>query len=164
MLRGLLKLVLVIVLLVAAAAFVLGYWGRGSFDSVTEPRPVATTGADAPQVDAERARQAGAEAGQKVAEGTERARQVGAEVGERAAVAADQAGRALRDGSLTAKIKAKMALDDHVKALDIDVDTNGTTVTVSGIVANTQQRDRALALARETEGVTQVVDRLQIRQ
>jgi osmotically-inducible protein OsmY len=69
----------------------------------------------------------------------------------------------MTDGSITAKIKAKMALDDSVKALDIDVDTRGGTVTVSGIVASTAQRDRALQLARETEGVTQVVDKLQIK-
>ena len=63
---------------------------------------------------------------------------------------------------ITAKIKAKMALDDTVKALDIDVDTVGTTVTVSGVVKSESQRQRALALARETEGVKQVVDQLRL--
>jgi osmotically-inducible protein OsmY len=56
-----------------------------------------------------------------------------------------------------------MALDDTVKALDIDVDTNGTTVTVSGVVGSEAQRQKALQLARETEGVTQVVDQLRVR-
>ena len=56
-----------------------------------------------------------------------------------------------------------MALDDHVKALDLNVDTVGTVVTVSGIVNNEAERDRALHLARDTAGVTQVVDKLQIR-
>jgi osmotically-inducible protein OsmY len=137
MLGALLRAVVLIVVLVAGAAFLLGWWGGGGQGN---DGAVGTSGAR-----------------------TERAREVGAEVGERAAVAADQARRAMTDGSITAKIKAKMALDDSVKALDIDVDTRGGTVTVSGIVASTAQRDRALQLARETEGVTQVVDKLQIK-
>jgi hyperosmotically inducible protein len=94
---------------------------------------------------------------------TSRAREVGAQVGEKTAEAANQAQRALTDGSVTAKIKAKMALDESVKALDVDVDTTGGIVTVSGTVATEAQRQRALQLARETAGVTQVVDRLQVR-
>ena len=93
----------------------------------------------------------------------DRAREVGAKVGEKTADAANQARRALNDGSITAKIKAKMALDDSVKALDLDVDTTGTTVTVSGVVATDAQKQRALQLARETEGVKQVVDQVQVR-
>jgi hyperosmotically inducible protein len=129
-----------IVVLVGAGAFLLGYWGSGKLRLGDEPRqPVGTTGVD-----------------------TQRAREVGAKVGEKTAAAADQARRALTDGTLTAKIKAKMALDDTVKALDIDVDTVGTTVTVSGLVGSEAQRQRALALARETDGVKQVVDQLRV--
>jgi hyperosmotically inducible protein len=94
---------------------------------------------------------------------TEKAREIGATVGERAAEAANDARRALTDGQVTAKIKAKLALDDTVKALAVHVDTNGSTVTVSGTVGTTAQRDRVLQLARETAGVTTVVDRLQVR-
>jgi osmotically-inducible protein OsmY len=85
--------------------------------------------------------------------GAERAREV-------AATAAKEAKEALGDGALTAKIKAKMALDDSVKALDLNVDTVNGVVTVSGRVRSTAERERALALARETSGVRQVVDRL----
>ena len=56
-----------------------------------------------------------------------------------------------------------MALDDSVKALNVDVDTSGTTVTVSGTVESDTQRQRVLTLARETEGVTNVVDHLRVR-
>lgn len=149
MIRLLLKTVVILVVVVAAAAFFLGYWGSGRVRPVGEPRDsVGTTGTPAP-------------AAPKI--DTDRAREVGAQVGERTAVAADQARRALTEGSLTGKIKAKMALDDSVKALDIDVDTTGSTVTLSGIVDNEAQRQRAVALARETAGVTQVVDRLRVR-
>jgi hyperosmotically inducible protein len=141
MLGSLLRAVVLIIVLVAVGAFLLGWWGSGRVTSPGSPQgTVGTSGTDA-----------------------SRAREVGAEVGERTAAAADQARKALTDGSLTAKIKAKMALDDTVKALDIDVDTNGSTVTVSGTVSSNAQRDRALQLARETDGVTQVVDRVKVR-
>ena len=76
---------------------------------------------------------------------------------------AARAEQALNEGSLTAKIKAKMALDDTVRALSIDVDTNGSTVTLSGSVNSEAERAKAVQLARETEGVTQVNDRLVVR-
>jgi osmotically-inducible protein OsmY len=141
MLGSLLRAVVLIVILVGAATFLLGWWGAGGFRSVGSPGgAVGTTGANA-----------------------ERAREVGAAVGERTAEAADQARRALNNSGITAKIKAKMALDDNVKALDINVDTSGSTVTVSGTVGSNAQRERVLRLARETDGVTQVVDRLTVR-
>jgi osmotically-inducible protein OsmY len=140
MLRALLRLVLIVVVLVALGAFFVGYqWGEPD-----GARPVGTTGAS-DEVSAERARAAGAEVGEKVAEG------------------ANKAQRAMSDASLTTKIKAKMALDDTVKALDIDVDTAGTTVTLSGVVGTEAQRQKALQLARETDGVKQVIDQLKVR-
>jgi len=141
MIGSLVRAVLLIVVLVGAGAFLLGWWGGGRVRQVEDPKPaVGTTGVDA-----------------------QKAREVGAKVGEKTAVAADQARRALGEGTITAKIKAKMALDDTVKALDIDVDTTGTTVTVSGVVGSDAQRQKALQLARETEGVTQVIDQLRVR-
>jgi hyperosmotically inducible protein len=56
-----------------------------------------------------------------------------------------------------------MALDDTIEARNIDVDTTNGVVTLNGFVRNAQGRDRALQLARETEGVTSVVDHLAIR-
>jgi hyperosmotically inducible protein len=148
MIGALIRTVVILIVVVAAAAFLLGWWGGGRVNDDRRDA-VGTTGVTAPDApDINR----------------EKAREVGAEIGERTAEAAGQAKRALSDGSLTAKIKAKMALDDSVKALDIDVDTSGTTVTLTGVVATDAQRQRALQLARETAGVTQVVDRLRIRQ
>jgi hyperosmotically inducible protein len=139
MVRALLRAVLLLIVVVAAAAYLLGWRiGQGPRDDAS--RPVGTTGAS-----------------------TERAREIGAQVGERTAVAANEAKRALTDGQVTAKIKAKMALDDTVKALDVNVDTSGSTVTVTGVVDSAAQRERVLQLARETAGVTTVVDRLRVR-
>src|SRR5687768_10872660 len=131
MVRAFLRLVILLVVVVAGAAFLLGWWGNRRITDVESPRDTGGT--------------SGVDPG--------RARQVGAEVGEKTAEAANQARRVLADGQITAKIKAKMALDDTVKALAVDVDTNGTTVTVSGQVDSPAQRDRVLQLARETQGV-----------
>jgi hyperosmotically inducible protein len=81
----------------------------------------------------------------------------------KASVAATKVGGTMSEGALTAKIKSKMALDDHVKARAINVDTSGSVVTMTGVVASADERERAVRLARDTEGVTQVVDRLHIR-
>jgi hyperosmotically inducible protein len=140
MFRALLRLVVVLVILVGAAAFFLGWWGSG-FARRDNPAPaVGTTG----RVD------------------TERAKEVGAQVGAKTAEAANRAGAVLNEGALTAKIKSKMALDDVVRARSIDVTTSGHVVTLSGTVASQAERTRALQLARDTAGVTDVVDRLTI--
>jgi osmotically-inducible protein OsmY len=55
-----------------------------------------------------------------------------------------------------------MALDDTLKARAIDVSTEGSTVTVSGSVPSVAAHNRAIALARETAGVSVVVDHLDV--
>jgi hyperosmotically inducible protein len=138
MIRGLLKLIVLVVVVAIVGAFLLGYDIR-DFRGIDGPRDVVGTA------------------------GSERARDAGAEIGERTAQAADATRRAINDGALTSKIKAKMALDDSVKALQIDVDTKAGVVTLTGTVRSEAERQRAVALARETQGVTQVVDRLQLK-
>ena len=140
MIRFLLKAVLIVVLIAAAAAFFIGYRfaGDGDDSAVGATRTL-------PAVDTEKARETGAAIGEKVADG------------------AAQAQQALTAGSLTAKIKSKMALDDTVRAAAIDVDTAGGVVTLSGTVRSEAERAKAVQLARETEGVTSVTDRLIIR-
>ena len=176
MLRGLFKLLLLIVVVVAAGAFLLGWWGgRAEPD---RPAEVIGTAGEQARDASTAARAKTAQAAEKTADAAETAKDktvaaaetareklgpAAEEAKERTAEAARQARKALADGSLTAKIKAKMALDDHVKALDLNVDTAGTVVTVSGSVRTEQERDRALALARETAGVTQVIDKMTIR-
>ena len=67
------------------------------------------------------------------------------------------------DAELTGKIKSKMALDDVVRARTIDVSTTAGVVTLGGTVRSVAERDQALRLARETKGVTRVVDHLALR-
>jgi hyperosmotically inducible periplasmic protein len=142
MVRALLRTIVIVIVIVGVVAFFLGYrWAGDDADPVVD-RPVGTAGARDTSVD------------------TSRARQTGAEIGEKVAVGVNEAQHAAANGAVTAKIKSKMALDDGVDAARIDVDTNGSVVTLSGRVANEAERQRAVRLARETEGVTSVVDRL----
>ena len=87
----------------------------------------------------------------------------GARIGESVAEGAIRAERLARDAGLTAKITSKMALDDLVKARTINVDTIDGAVTLHGSVESAAERDRAVRLARETEGVTSVTTLLAIR-
>jgi osmotically-inducible protein OsmY len=141
--RALLRLVLILMLVVGAGFLLLGYWagsssnGAGSLKSGSE----GTGGV----ID------------------TEKARERGADIGEKTAVAAARLKEGVSEASLTAKIKAKMALDDTIKARAIDVTTDDHTVTLTGSVRTTAERTRAVALARETDGVSRVIDRLEIR-
>ena len=148
MFRALLRVIVVIVIVAAIAAFFVGYRFGGS-DRAIDPDPVVgTSGPDLdPGVDVD----------------VDRARATGARVGESIAVGANRAERAAADGALTAKIKSKMALDDEVEALNIDIDTDGGVVTLRGAVTSANERERAVRLARETDGVTSVVDQLTIR-
>jgi osmotically-inducible protein OsmY len=140
MFRAFFKLVLVVLVIAAGAAFFLGYrLGGDGVETPVSARQVV------PGVD------------------TEKARQTGAAIGEKVATGAAQAEQALADAALTGKIKSKMALDDTVRALSIDVDTKGTAVTLSGAVHSEAERAKALQLARDTDGVTSVTDRLVIK-
>jgi hyperosmotically inducible protein len=137
----LIRAVLVVILVLIAGVLVYNYATGNGW--TLQPPTTSATG-----VNAENARDKGAELARKAADTTK--------------VAAERTGEVVGEAALTAKIKSKMALDDHVKALAINVDTNGTVVTLTGTVRSEDERARAIRLARETDGITQVVDRLQI--
>ena len=141
MVRTLLRIVLVIIVIAAVAAFFVGY-RMADRDERETPGAVGTAGED---VDVSTAREAGAEIGGRVASG------------------ANAAQRIASSAALTAKIKSKIALDDTIEAARIDVDTAEGVVTLNGTVASQAERERALQLARETDGVTSVVDALRVR-
>lgn len=67
------------------------------------------------------------------------------------------------DTALTAAVKGKLADDPTVSALRIDVDTENQIITLTGEVRSQAEKDQALKLARETEGVKSVTDRLTVK-
>jgi len=66
------------------------------------------------------------------------------------------------DMALTAKVETKLAADNTVKSSQIKVDTKDKVVTLSGTADNEAARTQAVALARGTEGVRDVVDNLTV--
>jgi osmotically-inducible protein OsmY len=66
------------------------------------------------------------------------------------------------DSTLTAKVKAKLLSDDMLNALKIDVDTQGGTVFLSGVVDTPEQKRKAVQIAKNTEGVQKVEDNLKV--
>jgi len=88
--------------------------------------------------------------------------QSGDELKDRAARAAQRVDETLADATLTTKIKAKIALDDTVKSVDVRVHTQNGVVTLSGTVNSAATQERILQLARETAGVKSVVNEIKI--
>jgi len=66
------------------------------------------------------------------------------------------------DPGITTAVKSKLAADDTVKAYQIDVDTKSRVVTLSGAVETAAAKEQALLLARQTDGVQEVVDRITV--
>ena len=79
-----------------------------------------------------------------------------------AAVATLSIACAKTDPGITTAVKTKLAADDTVKAYRIDVDTKDHVVTLTGAVDTAAARERAVQIARATEGVTNVVDNLTV--
>jgi hyperosmotically inducible protein len=106
---------------------------------------------------------AGREIGKGVQDGAERvggalekgAKKFEAEVG-------PVAEEVLNDAGVTARIKAKLIADPEVAGFQIDVDTLDGRVTRNGKVASADQKAEAEKLARHTEGVTEVVNLIQV--
>ena len=66
------------------------------------------------------------------------------------------------DAGITSAVKTKMAADDTVKASEINVDTHNHVVTLNGTVGSQAEKERAVTIARNTNGVNSVVDDLRV--
>ena len=64
---------------------------------------------------------------------------------------------------ITAKIAGKINADDALEHVDVDVKVDENVVSISGDVPSTALRDRVLRIARETEGVVRVVDKMTVK-
>jgi hyperosmotically inducible protein len=66
------------------------------------------------------------------------------------------------DATLTARIKTSFAADSLVHARDIHVDAMRGVITLSGMVNNAAERDKAITIARDTKGVVSVKDNMKL--
>lgn len=99
-------------------------------------------------------------AGQQIGQAAETAErkldQTAAAAGEKLA----EAGKAVDDAALTAKVKSALIAEPGLKALAIDVDTSGGVITLNGTVNNDEHRNKAVQLAQSVQGVKSVRDNL----
>jgi osmotically-inducible protein OsmY len=110
----------------------------------------------------EKANEAGREARQEAREAADAAKELGRNAQKRAGEVAERTGAALTDAAITSAVKAKFLADTAVSGLKIDVDTKDGVVTLNGMVATKAEADRAMSLARESDGVKRVVSNLRI--
>ena len=66
------------------------------------------------------------------------------------------------DATITGKIKAELAKDRTVSALGINVDTNKGVVTLSGNAKSKEEVDKAVAIAKNTGGVSSVKNDIKV--
>jgi len=74
-----------------------------------------------------------------------------------------KAGAFANDSWITTKVKAMLAADDKVSALDVKVETSNGIVQLSGFVQSAQERTRAATIAAKVDGVRSVVNSIIVR-
>lgn len=72
-------------------------------------------------------------------------------------------GEAVEDASVTASVKSRLLWNDTTDGLDIDVDTLGGRVTLSGTATTQAERDLATRLAIRTDGVRSVDNQIVVQ-
>ena len=94
-------------------------------------------------------------AAEKTKEGAEK-------VAEKTKEGLSKTGEVITDAWITSRISSKFINEDLLHDSNIDVDTKDHVVTLNGTVLTTAGRRRAVALAKEVEGVHRVVDKMTI--
>jgi len=70
--------------------------------------------------------------------------------------------RSVADSAITAIVKSKLAVDNETSSANINVDTEGGIVTLTGVVATQANKEQAERIARNTEGVTRVINNITV--
>jgi hyperosmotically inducible protein len=101
------------------------------------------------------AREAGHDAGDKTKE-------AGKTAANSTRDAAGTSGKAISDGWIKSKIAAQYVGEDTLDKSDIDVDVKKGVVVLNGAVRSSAAKTRATAIAKATDGVTNVTNNLKI--
>src|SRR5262245_24393862 len=70
--------------------------------------------------------------------------------------------RSVADSAITAIVKSKLSVDNETSSANINVDTKGGVVTLTGIVMTQANKEQAERIARNTEGVTRVINNITV--
>ncbi|MDJ0624554.1 MAG: BON domain-containing protein [Desulfocapsaceae bacterium] len=79
-------------------------------------------------------------------------------------VGSTSAGQVLDDTLVTSRIRTELVKDGAIRSTNIDVDTIGTTVTLTGKVGSQNEKDRVIAIANRFKGYRDVIDNLTVGQ
>jgi hyperosmotically inducible protein len=103
---------------------------------------------------------------EKTAKGVDKTKDAvvkGAKVaGEKTKDGLSKTGEVMTDGWITTRVHERFVTEDLLKDSDISVDTDKHVVTLKGTVTGAAGRAKATTIARRTEGVRRVVNRLTI--
>lgn len=91
------------------------------------------------------------------------ARQAGRDARQAAGDAAESVANKSRDAAITTEVKAKLARDERLSALAINVDTAGGRVVLRGSAPDADARSRATQIARGVDGVVSVDNELSVQ-
>jgi osmotically-inducible protein OsmY len=83
-------------------------------------------------------------------------------VGEKTKDGVSKTGEVMTDAWITTRVHERFVGEDLLKDSDISVDTSKHVVTLTGTVMDRAGRTKATSVARHTEGVHRVVNRLTI--
>ena len=101
--------------------------------------------------------------GQAANEARQETREAAAETNTAVMGAGAAAGSKIDDAQIVTKVKSKLAADDEIKALAIDVDAKDGKVTLSGTVPSEQAKSRANEIVKNTEDVKDVDNKLTVK-
>ena len=79
------------------------------------------------------------------------------------AFAQDAVGAKIEDAELIARIKTNLLRSPEVEGLDVNVDAKNGVVTLSGKAATTAERASAERIAKTSEGVSKVENRIVLK-
>jgi len=72
-------------------------------------------------------------------------------------------GQSVDDTVTGSRIKAKLIVEPGIRSLNIDVDVYNGVVTLTGIVDSSDQRKRAIEIARSTSGAVRIVAYIKVK-
>lgn len=101
-------------------------------------------------------------AGEKLDSMIAESKQESKEAGDYVEQKTDQAVQSVDDAAITATIKGKLVADDELKAIDINVDTDGGVVTLTGAAPSATAVERATTIAKAVDGVSNVNNKLTV--
>jgi osmotically-inducible protein OsmY len=70
--------------------------------------------------------------------------------------------RSVADSAITAAVKSELAASMENDAINVNVDTRGGEVTLTGVVKTQAEKEQAKRVAGTTEGVTRVINNITV--